>query len=375
MRADKCPNCGAYLPAPRPGQTSIECEYCHVQVRLTRHVPLPGVARPPQPPQLAAVVLAMAAGLGVIGFVAYRTVAPRSFSRTQPKLAEKSPTEIDVSKAIVDAVPRVRELASDALLTSVYATLVRSDGIADFSLGSGAVMMSFRSPRASVPPAGAPVGSDVSLPCFAYDNYTQNYHNTYVTKGNPHDCGRPTVRPPICSVAQVWQRALAAGAPKNAVATVTYEAVTHRDFWNRRAEAMLYDTAEPVPGAWSLRISDSTKTHFSADIPDDCDGAAPPAPRRPTGAFQAELEKQLRDDRTRFWGCIQITRDRVRVRSRLRVGPGGDVASSETTILSARPKPADPAALASCVDKQFRSLRLPAPGAWTETSAEVDLYR
>jgi hypothetical protein len=179
-------------------------------------------------------------------------------------------------------------------------------------------------------------------------------------------------------VTTIWERALAAGAPAQAVAHVSYTAASTPSFYQHHGEPPLYDVDQPVAGVWTLRVSDGTKTLFSHDFDDDCDGAPPAVPRPAAPAYRDALAKLLPGGPVAsLWVCpLRAGADRVHVRAHLEIPVGG--MSARAKVLEAKAAPhglssAKQAALVTCLEDGLARLSFPAPGAVTETDVEIDV--
>ena len=112
-----------------------------------------------------------------------------------------------------------RGLMDDAQLTQMIVFYVKPDGTADLTLGSsGYGIFMFRSPKRSKR-GDTPVG--VGMQCKVIVNMGPQF-GVMVTPVEDHNCNDAILGPPRCSPPMIWERALAAGAPRNAVAQMTY---------------------------------------------------------------------------------------------------------------------------------------------------------
>jgi hypothetical protein len=159
-------------------------------------------------------------------------------------------SHIDLNALQTSGLALARERWSDATIISITAENVYPDGHADLTLGDGGtITMSIGSPdqaHSSDLPQGA-TGSNTSecLDVVVDTGTTFTNSRTFEHCWKVFQDGTLPKRP-RCSVTQVWERAVEAGAPsKNAVASLTYT---------------------PWPNhSWYVQIGD-----FAKSIPDDC---------------------------------------------------------------------------------------------------------
>ncbi len=317
MLAEKCPNCGAFLPVRQAGVTVRTCEFCGLEVpgavveveRLTtpRMAAKPPVAgRPrdgrglaiavPVVPTIAVVVLLAARG-GPSGSAppAATTVeaeAPLpSAGASAESPAEKPPARalrevieraggadaVDLGALAAYAETQVRALAPDALPILFNCTFVRADGRADLTLtGDARCAWEYRAPSRVKRPDGIPTGVRASVPCvLSFTAGASSMHGDVIERSyDLDDCRRwHALRPPRCTPSEIWERARAQGAPTDAVARLhlgaryrsPYDPVDPTDEADR-----------PERGTWRLEIERDTGEDFRFETPDDC-GQAPPS--------------------------------------------------------------------------------------------------
>ncbi|MBP6629448.1 MAG: serine/threonine protein kinase [Kofleriaceae bacterium] len=164
----------------------------------------------------------------------------------------KRPTLVskpDVDTRRFDAVtylPRARDLArrllADAELTAFEVQAVGKGGLANLTLTRDLqASYWFRSKAASPRPAGVPKGVDVDIACMVYVDVSAKEITAYVT--TREECDDRFLRRPRCSLATVWDRALAKGAPADHVAEI-----------------------DLLGDGWYVQFGDD----WSETIPDDC---------------------------------------------------------------------------------------------------------
>lgn len=318
VRVDKCPNCGAFLPARRPGLVR-KCEFCGMEaggftqtidvkaasvedavrqrlaeLRAQRGTPMLAPPRLDEPvpsklPQVVFSSVVFAAMLGVGGWAYWQSQKVTQRAEAIVAAAE-APAKEAAAAALEDAAaaggfsrldglayldrlqPRATTLAPDLQLTSLTLNLVRPDGFADLTLDRDqGINIDWRSPLRSSTPAGAVKGVKLELECVLYHAMRYGAAPTPL-KLYPRDaqsCDAPLVQRPTCTVAAIWQRALDKGAPADAVASLRYAAVDDKT------------PDVPTRGRWTVSIELGAKD-FSASFIDDCDQPATP-PAAPEG--------------------------------------------------------------------------------------------
>jgi hypothetical protein len=317
MLAEKCPNCGAYLPVRRPGVTVRTCEFCDLEVpgdapvvevpRLTVTRPVMRAPSPSPVPKSSAAPVAMVIVIAaVIAVVALLLVvksatrhAPHASPPPTPVAEQPAPpgpppeppqvvalreaiaqaggeTSVDIAALGSFAESRIRALADDAILIMFNCKYVRSDGRADLTLqGDGSCGWEYRSPSRVRRPDGTPAGISVSVPCvLAYSAGASMMHGDVIEHSyGLSECRQWfAVKPPRCTVAEIWQRALAAGAPADAVAHLHF-AARYRSGYDPVDPADQPD--RPERGVWTLDIERDDSRDFRYEGPDDC-GQPPP---------------------------------------------------------------------------------------------------
>jgi hypothetical protein len=163
----------------------------------------------------------------------------------------------DVSTGLKAALAMAQQKFSDAQLVRINAEYVDPAGIAELNYG-GEVRYRFASPsRAAQPKPTAPV---LGAPAVA--DHVNCRVSIWADKNKPlrlgsfysSDCSETLpAGSPHCTVGQVWQRAIARGAPDRALATVE---LSLRDGTPR----------------WHFQIYDQARNQSVSDmkIPDDC---------------------------------------------------------------------------------------------------------
>ncbi|HUQ03731.1 MAG TPA: hypothetical protein VM261_14640 [Kofleriaceae bacterium] len=327
MLAEKCPNCGAFLPVRQAGVTIRACEFCGIKVPGEPHVvEVPrltasrAAVRPPERP--APNLAGISIGLGVIGVVVVAgiigaivlvagsvskgktsgpSVAPiRAEAEAPIAAAAPAPAEKPEAKALREAIEqaggaasvdlvalgafaeaKVRELAPDALPILMNCTYVTADGRASLTLNNDArCSWEYRSPSRVKRPEGTPAGITVSVPCIlSFSAGASNMYGDVVEHSwELGDCWRWfAVRPPRCTPAEIWERAKAKGAPAGAVAHLHFGA-RYRSPYDPVDSADEVD--RPERGTWRLEIENDSGNDFRLETPDDCGQTAPTAAER-----------------------------------------------------------------------------------------------
>lgn len=328
MLAERCPNCGAFLPVRQPGVAIRTCEFCGLEVpgdspvveveRLTTERP---AVQPPDEPRPTWTPPARDVGAGVrraiVVFVAFlvlgagflvgglmfvlrsgsstvrRTVRPSPPVEAPlpgPPLAAPDPGELAVTAAVAGAGgvaaldplalqplvdERARAFAADARLLSVQCFPVRAPGRADLTLARGRCGWEYRSPAGTVRPPDVPVGIEVEYPCLVGFDLARD-----TARLDPRAMRYPlrlcrmhhAVRPPRCTLEQVWSRAAARGVPAEAVARVRYAGRYHSGY---DPVDLADDFDEPERGRWTVEVEREGAGDLRVEVIDDC-GQGPP---------------------------------------------------------------------------------------------------
>lgn len=343
--AERCPNCAAFLPVRQAGVAVRKCQFCDLEVpgdaprvevdhhttreearellAHRRHERPAILGKLPEAPPREGVTPGQSIARGgvifagvIVGIVVVvgllvrssvnKRMEPARRAQAAAKAAEDARTayarrlqeasaaaggwkSFDVIAYLPFAKEQVATKLAGAGITALYVPYVRADGRADFSLGDHSAYVQWRSPAASRPPEGTPLGVDVRVRCKLHVNIspTTTYEPS-LSEDSISQCRDAILREPRCTPAEIWARAIAEGAPKEAVADLRY----HAD-WDQRDRG---DPDTPRRGVWSLHIDDPVgDKDFSEDYPDDCGEE----PRRPgagaaTGAPIAQSPEALK---------------------------------------------------------------------------------
>jgi hypothetical protein len=227
--------------------------------------------------------------------------APRTMEAADPKgdvrtavAAAGGTAKLDPLALLPFAEQRARAQLADAALVGISCFPVRDDGTADLSLvDNGLCSYSFRSPQATRSHPDVPVGIRAEARCMVSFSVQRRLDvAAYVTGHSRGDCRRShLVAPPACTFADVWKRALAAGAPAGAVATI-HLAARYRSPYDPPDPADEPDTVER--GLWQLRIERDDGPNVRFDTWDDCGATPPTAEEKRVAAAVAGLRPALR---------------------------------------------------------------------------------
>lgn len=336
MLAEKCPNCGAFLPVRRAGVAIRTCEFCEIEVPgavveveqltgptstwLPPHPPIRRDERPAgaTPGRGLGVGIAIVAGVITLGLAAVIIAATRGrpSTRSSPPpvavapvapVAAAPPPEPPGRAALAAAVAaaggaaaldplallpfvdeRARAEAPDAQLLSVQCSHVRAAGGADLTLASGRCSYAYRSPAGTRRPPDVPVGVATDYPCaIELDvDAALTQPDVRVGRRSLDRCRiHHAVRPPACTFAAAWARALAAGAPADAVARIRF-AGRYQSGYDPVDPADDFDV--PERGRWSVEIDRDGQRDLRYQFRDDCGAPAPTAAEQ---ALRATITK------------------------------------------------------------------------------------
>ncbi len=208
-------------------------------------------------PRAVLIVLGVAVALGAAG-VAFSTMASSSTNTSPAPSPSKTPSPeagelFDVSVGYGQALAMARRTFPDAELLRIEAQYVDEQGRAHFKY-NGEVRYRFRSPsRAAAPPPpnSEPLGAPQTRrrPFCRLSVYAYKDHALRVSNGNDGDtdCGGESIPPPRCTVAAVWARARAQGAPGGAIAEIDLDG-----------------------RGWRLAVNSDRGTVFAGRFADDC---------------------------------------------------------------------------------------------------------
>lgn len=349
MKAEKCPNCGAFLPVRRPGVVVRQCEFCDLELpgdvpvvevealtaRSTWLPPAPRVGPLPErgaPRRAARWPWAVALGVAALGAVVWATTAkappppasgpataeaPEPAVDVPPALPAPPAAQVALQEAVAAAggttaldplalLPfidgQVRAVAPDAVLLLINCFPLGGDGKVDLTLTSDArCSYELRAPSRVKRPDDVPAGVDFEVPCllsFTVDRELRSFTPTEHRWDLAHCHMHHAVRPPRCTVAEVRERALAAGLPADAV-------------WRLRFGGRYrsgYDPIDPEErpddverGRWSVSVQGDDGHDRRFETRDDCGDPPPTADER---AVLAALDRARPALRRCFTGAV-----------------------------------------------------------------------
>lgn len=164
----------------------------------------------------------------------------------------------DVQLYLADAIADAQHQWSDAELMKITADYVDSRGRAQLTVQDARLSYWFRSPSRAQPPAPpARIGLPAqprTTPCVLRERIKRqdsSLSSDTQTDSDPA-CGESLPGPLHCTIVQIWQRAIAKGAPPSALAAVTLR-------------------TESGKRVWRVQINDASHVHdFRATFDDDC---------------------------------------------------------------------------------------------------------
>lgn len=146
---------------------------------------------------------------------------PSAGTRSLPGMTISSgrvdPASVDLASFTQLALREAQGRVPDAALTSLLARCVQPSGIANLGLCNGVLVYTFRSPSKSAR-GNTPIG--VQLPCLVRV-MLQPQVGLIVQDATSEHCDEKLVQKQHCQPADIWRRAIKAGAPENAIADVS----------------------------------------------------------------------------------------------------------------------------------------------------------
>ncbi len=208
-----------------------------------------------RPPGRAVWIAALAAGVLVVAVPVVVLVQRHRAARDQVAAGW------DVQQYLAEAVADATSQWSDAELMKITADYVDSTGRAQLDVDGARLSYWFRSPSRAQPPdppsrIGLPAPTRTK-PCqlrerIHYKGDTSLSSDTQ-TDSSP-GCGASVPGPLRCTVREIWQRAIAKGAPASALASI----------WLRTE-------GDPPKRTWHFEINDATHAHdVRVRFDDDC---------------------------------------------------------------------------------------------------------
>ncbi len=182
----------------------------------------PNRAAPPTTPQIATSSTPPRAGVGLgpDGWVVSRRFMPSGFD----------PKRLSVEKYLPLALAEAKKLVPDAVLFRIDADGVFPDGHADITLtDNGSLDFRFISPSHAKPDPSLPVGAKQDYKCMF--RVMLDGEGAWSAPINGWECKEPLLGPPKCTTVEVWKKALARGAPNNAIAELGYRGWANKAKW------------------------------------------------------------------------------------------------------------------------------------------------
>lgn len=181
----------------------------------------------------------------------------RASGSAQPKPADR--------RAMPGATPDqiITRLFASETVSKVEARYVRADGRLDPKFGQLSARSIFptdtRGPEAARP-LGAPIEWNRSPMFLRF--VTWDSTGAVLNGDSGYGDAQAVLVRPACTVAQLWQKAIAGGAPRDALAVIVLEAAS-----------------EGRPQRWVFTITDGPRrTAFRLEVPDDCPATAEASP-------------------------------------------------------------------------------------------------
>ncbi|MCC6996110.1 MAG: hypothetical protein IT370_15990 [Deltaproteobacteria bacterium] len=298
----QCPNCGSMLHAWQRGERSQKCQFCGLDVLVERTTERPA-ALPAEPRVIvrnigagggskagtiiATVVATVVIGVGLLAYLVLRNIKQshvasdgsqgsldkvgadgRSYAKGAGVLGRfGGPAALDIDELARHALSTARKVYPDAQLYRISAQMVRPSGLVDLTLEDRGPWFDLRSPAQSHPATPEVLGHEDVVKCWYQLTASIDSVSSWPRDSTRHDCMVPVVTPPTCTLAEIWQRALADGAPGNAVATLYYSSIHHQAYFFREPMAGI-DPDVPSPGLWEFSID--AEPRFAKSYPDDC---------------------------------------------------------------------------------------------------------
>ena len=158
-----------------------------------------------------------------------------------------NPKNLSVEKYLPFALAEAKKLVPDAVLFRIDADGIYPDGHADITLADhGSIDFRFISPWRAKGDPSLPVGAKQDYKCMF--RIMMDGEGAWAAPINGFECKESLLGPPKCTTREVWKKALAKGAPQNAIAELGYRG------WNSKAR-------------WYFSIEG---TKFSEVFDDDC---------------------------------------------------------------------------------------------------------
>jgi hypothetical protein len=159
-------------------------------------------------------------GLDAGGWVVSRRFKPSGYDTKR----------LSVEKYLPFALAEAKKLVPDAILFRIDSDGVYPDGHADITLAEhGSLDFRFISPKRAKGDTTRPVGAKQDYKCMFRIMFDDDGGWSAPIDG--WECKEPLLGPPKCTTQQIWKKALAQGAPPNAVAEIGYRGWDNKARW------------------------------------------------------------------------------------------------------------------------------------------------
>jgi len=174
----------------------------------------------PTPPTTPKTTAPPAAGLDAKGWVVSRRFNPSGYNKKN----------LSVEKYLPMAIAEAKKLVPDAVLFRIDADGVFPDGHADITLAEhGSLDFRFISPKRAKGDPKLPLGAKQDFKCMFRIMFDDDGGWSAPIDG--WECKEPLIGSPKCTTAQVWKKAIAKGAPANAIAELGYRGWDSKPKW------------------------------------------------------------------------------------------------------------------------------------------------
>jgi serine/threonine protein kinase len=174
-------------------------------------------------PKKAAVPSAPAnlpAGVNADGWVVSRRFVPNNYNAKN----------LSVEKYLPFALAEAKKLVPDAVLFRIDADGVYPDGHADITIANnGSIDYRFISPKRTKGDPKLPLGAKQEYKCMF--RIMLDGEGVWTAPIDGWECKEPLLGPPKCTTVQIWKRAIAKGAPTNAIGQLGYRGWDNKAKW------------------------------------------------------------------------------------------------------------------------------------------------
>jgi serine/threonine protein kinase len=174
----------------------------------------------PSAPSAPSAPANLPAGVNANGWVVSRRFTPSGYN----------PKHLSVEKYLPFALAEAKKLVPDAVLFRIDAEGVYPDGHADITLAdNGSLDFRFISPKRAKPDASKPLGAKQEFKCMF--RVMLDGEGVWTAPIDGWECKEPLLGPPKCTTVQVWKKAIAKGAPTNAIGQLGYRGWDNKAKW------------------------------------------------------------------------------------------------------------------------------------------------